>query len=138
MTDAVLLLWPCFLVALCLPTVMTFLLLQLVPFALPAPAGTVCAWYRVRFGESVVRTAPTCLGMFPVPPFGSGGSSALLVAVAVGQSCGVRWVYDHSVMPQNFIACDRAQSMLLPPDLTDWVPDDHVVWSVLGLLSRWI
>ncbi len=22
--------------------------------------------------------------------------------------------------------------MLLPPDLTDWVPDDHVVWSILG------
>jgi len=35
-------------------------------------------------------------------------------------------------MPQNFIACDRGQSMLMPPDLTDWVPDDHVVWSILG------
>jgi transposase len=35
-------------------------------------------------------------------------------------------------MPQNFIACDRGQTMLMPADLTDWVPDDHVVWSILG------
>src|SRR5438874_4325604 len=39
-------------------------------------------------------------------------------------------------MPQNFIACDRAQTMLLPPDLTDWVPDDHVVWSILGAVEQ--
>jgi transposase len=39
-------------------------------------------------------------------------------------------------MPQNFIACDRAQSLLLPPDLTDWVPDDHVVWSILGAVDQ--
>ena len=39
-------------------------------------------------------------------------------------------------MPQNFIACDRGQSMLLPPDLTDWVPDDHVVWSILGAVEQ--
>src|SRR5947209_5976322 len=39
-------------------------------------------------------------------------------------------------MPQNFIACDRAQTMLLPPDLTDWVPDDHVVWSILGAVDQ--
>ena len=41
-----------------------------------------------------------------------------------------------SGMPQNFIACDRGQSMLLPPDLTDWVPDDHVVWSILGAVEQ--
>jgi transposase len=39
-------------------------------------------------------------------------------------------------MPQNFIACDRGQSMLLPPDLMDWVPDDHVVWSILGAVDQ--
>ena len=39
-------------------------------------------------------------------------------------------------MPQNFIACDRGQSMLLPPDLRDWVPDDHVVWSILGAVEQ--
>ena len=39
-------------------------------------------------------------------------------------------------MAQNFIACDRGQSLLLPPDLTDWVPDDHVVWSILGAVDQ--
>ena len=39
-------------------------------------------------------------------------------------------------MAQNFIACDRGQSLLLPPDLTEWVPDDHVVWSILGAVDQ--
>ena len=26
--------------------------------------------------------------------------------------------------------------MLLPPDLSDWVPDDHVVWSILGAVDQ--
>src|SRR5207302_1020565 len=39
-------------------------------------------------------------------------------------------------MPQNFIACDRGQTMLMPPDLLDWVPDDHVVWSILGAVEQ--
>src|SRR5258708_8676138 len=39
-------------------------------------------------------------------------------------------------MSQNFIACDRGQTMLMPPDLTEWVPDDHVVWSILGAVDQ--
>ena len=39
-------------------------------------------------------------------------------------------------MAQNFIACDRGQPLLLPPDLTEWVPDDHVVWSILGAVDQ--
>ena len=39
-------------------------------------------------------------------------------------------------MAQNFIACDRGQAMLMPPDLTDWVPDDHVVCSILGAVDQ--
>jgi transposase len=26
--------------------------------------------------------------------------------------------------------------MLMPPDLTDWVPEDHVVWSILGAVDQ--
>mgnify|MGYP002403141845 CR=1 FL=1 len=26
--------------------------------------------------------------------------------------------------------------MLMPPDLMDWVPDDHVVWSILGAVEQ--
>jgi transposase len=39
-------------------------------------------------------------------------------------------------MAQNFIGCDRGQTMLMPPDLTEWVPDDHVVWSILGAVEQ--
>src|SRR5215207_11659306 len=28
--------------------------------------------------------------------------------------------------PQNFLSCDRDQPMLLPPDLRDWLSDDHL------------
>lgn len=49
---------------------------------------------------------------------------------------GRRRVLDDPVMPQNLIACDRGQSRLLPPDLTEWVPDGHVVWSILGAVDQ--
>jgi transposase len=39
-------------------------------------------------------------------------------------------------MGQNFIACDRGQEMLLPPSLTDWLPEDHLVWTVLGAVEQ--
>jgi hypothetical protein len=29
-------------------------------------------------------------------------------------------------MAQNFIACDREQSFLLPPDVREWLPEDHL------------
>src|SRR5947209_14235545 len=38
-------------------------------------------------------------------------------------------------MGQNFIACDRGQVMLLPPSLPDWLPEDHLVWTVLGAVE---
>jgi transposase len=39
-------------------------------------------------------------------------------------------------MPRNFVACDREQQFLLPPSLLDWVPDDHLVWAVLGAVEE--
>ena len=39
-------------------------------------------------------------------------------------------------MSQNFVACDRAQVLLMPPSLADWVPDDHLVWTVLGAVEK--
>ena len=35
-------------------------------------------------------------------------------------------------MPQNFLACDRDQELLLPPNLRDWLPDDHFVEEVVA------
>ena len=39
-------------------------------------------------------------------------------------------------MPQNFIACDRDQAYLMPPSLLDWLPEDHLVWSILGSVEE--
>jgi hypothetical protein len=39
-------------------------------------------------------------------------------------------------MPQNFIACDREQAFLLPPSLLDWVPEDHLVWTIPGAVDQ--
>ena len=49
-----------------------------------------------------------------------------------GLGGAVRRVYDHAGMGQNFISCDRGQVMLLPPSLTDWLPEDHLVWTMLA------
>src|SRR5215213_5076397 len=34
-------------------------------------------------------------------------------------------------MAQRFIACDREQSFLMPPDVREWLPGDHFAWFVL-------
>ncbi|HEY2056464.1 MAG TPA: transposase [Solirubrobacterales bacterium] len=34
-------------------------------------------------------------------------------------------------MPQNFLRCDRDQPLLLPPDLRDWLPEDHLASFVI-------
>jgi transposase len=34
-------------------------------------------------------------------------------------------------MPQNFLTCDREQSLLLPPDLREWLDEDHLAWFVI-------
>src|SRR5215207_4240134 len=34
-------------------------------------------------------------------------------------------------MPQNFIACDREQAFLMPPDVRDWLPEGHLAWFII-------
>jgi transposase len=38
-------------------------------------------------------------------------------------------------MAQNFLTCDREQSFLLPPDLRDWLPEDHLAWFVIDTVG---
>jgi transposase len=38
-------------------------------------------------------------------------------------------------MAQNFLACDRDQSFLLPPDIRDWLPEDHYAWFVVDAVG---
>jgi transposase len=39
-------------------------------------------------------------------------------------------------MAPNFIACDRDQPFLMPPSLLDWVPEGHLVWTILGSVDE--
>jgi transposase len=39
-------------------------------------------------------------------------------------------------MPQNFIECGREQVFLMPPSLLEWLPEDHLVWTVLGSVEE--
>jgi transposase len=39
-------------------------------------------------------------------------------------------------MPQNFLSCDRDQSLLLPPDLRDWLDEDHLAWFVIEAIAE--
>src|SRR5450755_1132527 len=39
-------------------------------------------------------------------------------------------------MGQNFLSCDRGQLLLMPPSLVDWLPEDHLVWTVLGAVEE--
>jgi transposase len=39
-------------------------------------------------------------------------------------------------MGQNFTACDRAQELLLPPSLREWLPEDHLAWFVLDAVAE--
>jgi transposase len=39
-------------------------------------------------------------------------------------------------MAQNFLSCNRDQPMLLPADLREWLPEDHLAWFVLDAVSE--
>jgi hypothetical protein len=41
-----------------------------------------------------------------------------------------------SAMACNFLPCDRDQAILLPPDLRDWLPADHLAWFVLDVVEQ--
>ena len=39
-------------------------------------------------------------------------------------------------MALNFVGCDRGQLLLMPPSLTDWLPENHLVWTILGAVEQ--
>jgi len=39
-------------------------------------------------------------------------------------------------MAYNFRACDRDQAFLLPPDVRDWLPAEHLAWFVLDVVDQ--
>jgi transposase len=39
-------------------------------------------------------------------------------------------------MAPNFIECAREQAFLMPPSLRDWVPEEHLVWTILEAVEE--
>jgi transposase len=39
-------------------------------------------------------------------------------------------------MANNYISCDRSTPFLLPPSLTDWLPEDHLAWFMIDAVGR--
>ncbi len=38
-------------------------------------------------------------------------------------------------MAREFVSCDRGQLLLMPPSVVEWLPGDHLVWTVLGAVE---
>src|ERR671910_1710600 len=39
-------------------------------------------------------------------------------------------------MAQRFVACDREQSFLMPPDVREWLPANHLAWFVIEAVGE--
>src|SRR5437588_2312652 len=39
-------------------------------------------------------------------------------------------------MARDFVSCDRGQLLLMPPSLVEWLPEDHLVWTILGAVDQ--
>jgi hypothetical protein len=38
-------------------------------------------------------------------------------------------------MAQSFIACDREQAFLMPPDVREWLAEGHLAWFVIDAVT---
>src|SRR3954467_15935496 len=39
-------------------------------------------------------------------------------------------------MAQRFVACDREQSFRMPPDVREWLPENHLAWFVIDAVGE--
>jgi hypothetical protein len=37
---------------------------------------------------------------------------------------------------RNFVSSERDQLLLMPPSLLEWLPKQHLVWTVLGAVEQ--
>ncbi len=71
---------------------------------------------------------------------GSGPPARDLAAAAFTRGCRTKALLSGAFktlpsMPQNFLACDREQSFLLPPDVREWLPENHLAWFVIDVVD---
>jgi hypothetical protein len=39
-------------------------------------------------------------------------------------------------MAREFVGGERGQLYLMPPSLLEWLPEEHLVWTVLGAVDQ--
>jgi transposase len=39
-------------------------------------------------------------------------------------------------MARNFVSSERGQLLLMPPSLLEWLPEEHLVWTILGAVDQ--
>src|SRR6188472_4251314 len=39
-------------------------------------------------------------------------------------------------MARNFVSSERGQLLLMPPSLLEWLPEGHLVWTVLSAVDQ--
>src|SRR5947207_133653 len=39
-------------------------------------------------------------------------------------------------MARDFVSCERGQVWLMAPSVVEWLPEDHLVWTVLGAVDQ--
>jgi transposase len=53
------------------------------------------------------------------------------VALAVGAG----WWFEDWVVANSYRPVDRGQAFLLPPDMADWLPEDHLAWFLIDAVK---
>ena len=39
-------------------------------------------------------------------------------------------------MGASFVVCDRGQAFLMPPDVREWLPENHLAWFVAAAVEE--
>ena len=50
-------------------------------------------------------------------------------------SAGWAWFAENVLVAKGYRLVDRDQQFLLPPDVRDWLPEDHFAWFVLDAVA---
>jgi transposase len=45
-------------------------------------------------------------------------------------------IHENMLMSFNFLSGDREQRFLMPPDMREWLPADHLVWFVIDVVEQ--
>ena len=81
-------------------------------------------------GSISPRATPSLSGVLHRPPL-----SLSMEAVAQRGAWRPGWWRTIRGMPQNFLACDREQVFLMPPDVREWLPEGHLAWFVVDAVG---